>query len=241
LLFDLSGLVRLELASTFRWFFTLCLFEPVRLAVALAIPRNTDAYGYYYFITQPIVWTLYMLIILEVFRSAFAELPAIYTLSRKALTGCVAAAVVIAVLTLGIDFSRPNAPNQFLELFFLVERTVALSLVVFVLALMLLLLWFPIPLNRNALAHTVIFSFFFATKAAMLFSRNLFGPTFTRAGNVGLFSAIVVCLVLWHVFLVRNSEARIVRSGVTRDPEQEARLMEQLNAINETLAGSVRK
>lgn len=234
-------LVRLELSAAFRWFFTLCLFEPVRVGVAAAIPKDTDAYGYYYFTTQPVAWTLYILIILEVFRSAFAGHPAIYTLSRRALTWCLAAAVLIAAATVGIDFQRPDAPYRFLEMFILVERTIALSLVVFVVALMLLLSWFPVPLNRNALTHTVIFSFFFAAKAAMLFSRNLFGPSFTRLATTGLLSAIVVCIVLWNVFLVRRSQAQIVRSGVTRDPEQEAHLMEQLNAINDTLAGSARK
>jgi len=234
-------LVRLSLASTFRWFFVLCIFEPVRMGIAAAFPRDTDAYGYYYFITQPLVWILYVLITLEVFQGAFAEFPGIYSLSRKALTGSVVVAAVIAVATVGIDFSKPDGPYQFLEVFLLLERTVVLSLVVFVLALTLLLSWFPVQLNRNALTHVIIFSLFFAAKAAMLFSRNLFGVSFTRAGNIGLLCAVVICLCLWLVFLVENKESRLVRSGVPHDPAKEARLMQQLNALNETLAGSLRK
>lgn len=234
-------LAQLGLASSFRWFFCLCLFEPVRLAVATPIPRGTNAYGYYYFATQPIVWTLFIVIILDLFRSVFSEHPAIYTLSRKALTACIVTSVTIAVATLGFELRDPGVQTGFFETFLVAERTVALSLVVFVLLLMLILSWFPVPINRNALAHAVIFSFYFAAKAALFFSRNLFGVSFTRAANVGLLSVVVICLVAWLVFLVRQQDAKIVRSGVRRDPEAEERLMQQLNAINETLAGSVRK
>lgn len=236
-----AHLFRTGLADTFRPFTILCLFEPIRVAASAWIPRNTDSYAHFYFVTQPVIWTIYIWMTLEVFRGALGSYRALYTLSRQALTGCMVVALLVATATLGLDFRRPGSPYPILELFLLVERTVAVSLLVFVFALMALLTWFPVPLNRNSLAHAVVFTFFFSAKTAMLFSRNLFGPAFTRTGNMLLLAAILISLLLWRILLVRAGSASMVHSGVSRDPETEARLMAQLEDLNQTLAGSLRK
>jgi hypothetical protein len=234
-------LTALHLNSSFRYFTAFCFFEPARIIVSVSLPRESNAYGYFFFGTQPLVWMFYVLITLEVFRHAFADHQGIYTASRKIMSWCVVGAVAIAAASAGIDLGRGSARYPILEFFLAADRTVTLSLLAFILALMAVLSWFPVPLNRNVLLHTVVFTFFFAAKAALLFSRNLFGPDFTRPGSLALFGVSIACLATWSVLLMTREQARIVRSGIERSPADEARLMAQLDAINETLAGTFRK
>ena len=46
------------LASTYRYLTIRAAFECVRVALAFSIPKMTNAYGYFYFATQPMLWVL---------------------------------------------------------------------------------------------------------------------------------------------------------------------------------------
>ncbi len=236
-----ARLFQLRLHKTFRFFTAFCLLEPVRIGVSLLFPRDTDAYTRFYMATEPVLWLLFILITFEIFRYAFERHPGILTAGRKAMSWCLGAAVVVAAATAGIDLSAGGAEYPTLEAFFLIQRTVTVSLLLFIVLLMALLSWFPVPLNRNILLHCVVFAFFFAARIALLFSRNLFGADFTRTANTGALAVSIVCLALWSLFLVRSQDARMVRSGIPRSREAEERLMAQLEAINDTLSGTMRK
>lgn len=232
--------VQLGLSPIYRYFVVFMVVEAARLALFAALPRGSDLFAYCYFVSQPVLWVFHALITLEVFQIALRNYPGIATGSRYLIAACLGAAVVLAGATLAVEL--PVHPNSItLESFLAFERAINVSLLCFVGLLVFGLSWFPVPLTRNALVHAGVFSFFFAAKGALVFSRNLLGPDFNDTANRILLAATLISLALWAAFLTKSGEFRKIKSGYKRSPLDETRLLSQMEAINRTLVGSAKR
>lgn len=229
------------LARRYRYFTIFLAFEAICLALTTAISRDADLYGYIYFATQAVVWLLYALMTLEVFNVALQHHQGIASAVRWLIAICVGTSVAVASATLAFNVQRHQSPYEILENFFVLERVVHSSLLCFVFLLVAALGWFPVPLTRNAVIHAGVFAFFFASQTGILLVRNVLGPEFTIAGNWIIFLTTLISLILWGTLLSQEGEAREVRSGISRDPADEERLMAQIDSLNQTLVGSSRR
>lgn len=233
-------LIRSGLSGTYRYLTGLMLFECARVATAGFLRRGSDLYGYFYVFSQPVLWLLYALVTLEVFHVVLRAHPGIAAFSRRSVTVAVVLAALLSASTLAL-FRKPDSPYWLLESFFTIERVVLCSLLFFVVLLILALAWFPVPLTRNALVHAGVFTFFFGTSTAALLVRTLVGPQAAGMASIALIAATLISLVLWGVLLTPEGEQRKVKAGYRRSPDDEDRVLAQLDAINRTLLGSARK
>jgi hypothetical protein len=229
------------LSRTYRFFFAFLIFESLRVALAAMLPRGSDMYARFYFTTQPALWLFHALMTLEVFKTALQAHPGIATTSRKLIALCLSASVIFAAATVAVDVQRHESTDLILSYFFTLERVVNCSLLLFVVLLMVALAWFPFPLTRNALVHASIFSFFFFAKTVLMLLLVLLGPGFYLIASWTLLAATVSSLILWGTLLTPAGEQSVVRSGYQRDPQTEERLLSQLESLNRSLGGSVRK
>ena len=228
------------LSVIYRYLTAFSVFEMLRVATAAVLPYGTNLYTAFYVITQPIAWIFYSLITLEVYQAVFRSKRGIASFSRRVIPVAVGLSVLLAMGTLLLQ-PHPDSPYFNLEIYFAVERAVNFSLLCFVLLLIGFLTWFPVPLARNALVHSAVFSLYFGVKAVAVLARTLLGPAVTDRANVAVLCVSVVSLTLWTMLLRRSGEEARVRTGYRRNSVDEERLMHQLESINRTLLRSAKE
>lgn len=231
---------RTKLSRIYRALFVFAIFESARATLSLIVPRDTILYWYLYVATEPITWVLYALMTLEAYQTALSEFPAISSVSRRFVSVALAGAVVLSVGSLAFG-TTTDGRYPIMEAFFLVGRVVNASLLTFVVCLALILFWFPVPLNRNALVNAASFTFYFGITTGAIFLRNLAGPDVNDGASVAVMFAANCMVIAWMVLLNPQGQHQSVRAGIPRDKESAERLIGQLEALNSTLAGSVRK
>jgi hypothetical protein len=207
----------------------------------LPLGPQTDAFAWVYLVTQPVMWFFYILIVLELYTLVLRNHQGIATLGRWLLIAALFIAMLVSLLTLVPDLESPLGPYPILSYYSLIERGVNSSLVVFLLVIVAFLAWYPIPLSRNVILHSFVFSVYFLSSTATLFVRNVTGFEMTRMASAILLAITDVCLLVWIVFLNRRGESRVVVLGHQWQPGDEERLVEQLDSINKTLLRSTRK
>jgi hypothetical protein len=233
-------LYKTGLWSVYKYLAGFAVFDLMRVVIAAAVPRGTDAYALLYLFTQPGVWLFHALMMLEVYQVVFRSQRGISVFSRRAIS---AAVLLAALLAIGTLFLSPSAdsPYGLLESYLVIERAINFSLFCFVLLLIGFLAWYPVPLARNALVHSAVFSLFFGVKALALLARTVVGPEVTPAASAAVLGVSLISLGLWCFLLTSAGEQIHVRSSYRRDAVDEERLLNQLEMINRTLLRSARE
>ena len=234
----LRRLIRSGLYKKYQYFSLLIAFESIRLPVMAALPNRSDVYAHAYFATSPIVWTLFVLVILELFQLVLRNHAGVASLGRKAMTCALAISAAIAGSTLMIDLQHTAAESAVLFNFMLLERLVMTSLLLLLLCILAFLAHFPVPLSRNIRVHVSIFAAYFAVRTVLLFLRLWFGLEIVTAFNVVAAIVAIGCLLAWTKLLTADGEAL---PAPRRASESDARLLAQLESINDTLLRSARK
>ena len=235
----LTKLFRAKLLSKYQYFGMFLGFELLRLTIVSFVQLKSSLYAHFYFATQPMLWTLFVLMMLELFQLVLRNHPGIASLGRKALTWSLMASALTSAMTLLIDLQQPNHESALLFNFMLLERLVMTSLLVLILCLTVFLSYFPVPLTRNARIHACVLTAYFAVKTSTLWIRTIYGLQPTPVLNIIGQLLAIGCLIAWTILLVPADEDVGSQGGPKADSE--ARLLAQLDALNETLLGSTRK
>jgi hypothetical protein len=234
-------IVRLWLAGLQRvypFFFTYLVAELLQILLLSAIPnsRHGHAYRYFWVASEGIIDCCYALIVVELYRVVLRDLPGIATISRRYVTITVAVATLGSLLLLRLE----ETPGNFVSTFFVIERAIVFSLVVFILLVSAFLAYYPVPLNRNVVIYSVGYAVYFLTKATALFVRTLGHHVAPQISTV-LMAVSSVCLLFWALTLNRRGEMRAVVVGHKWKLEDEARLLSKLKAINANLVSAGKK
>ena len=230
-----------KLTGIYRYFTMYVVFQIGRMILTMVIPYRSNAFGYFFFTCEPIVWILSALAILEVYGIVLRNHPGIATWGRWALTGSIGASIILSLCTLLLDYQNASEKYPILANFFLLSRLVTISLLLFVVFITFCLLWFPIALNRNTVVHCCVFAGYFLIKSAtsvvagLLLSEHSLVPL-----NIAVQLLVTLCCVAWIVGLSAKGETIPAKIGHYWDPAQEERLMAQLDAINRTLLHSAK-
>ena len=195
-------------------------------------PFATNAYAYTWFATTPVMWVLYVLVVLELFSLILQNFKGIASLGRWVMLGGLAVAVALSTLTLSVDLSNADEKFRILRVFLVVDRGVASSLVIFLLILAGFLTWYPVPLNRNVVLHCIVYAGYFLSVSLGMLLRNLNGSAVSLPVNIALSSVTLVCLLAWIGFLDRAGERVKVRVRPDWAPGDEEELVAHLSAIN---------
>ncbi|HYP05605.1 MAG TPA: hypothetical protein VER03_05155 [Bryobacteraceae bacterium] len=234
----LSKLFRSRLYEKYRYFSFLIFADAARLAFMASLKPRTDFYAYSYIATGPIIWILLVLVVLEFFHLILRNHIGIASIGKKAVTVALIVSAAISAGTLLLDLQRTSAEAAVLFNFMLLERLVTTSLLLLLLCLVIFASHFPVPVSRNIRTHASIFAVFFAGRTAILFLRMWFGLDVVAVLNFALQSLGAACLIAWIVLLDPAGE-QLPAPQVANASER--RLLEQLEAINESLLRSARK
>jgi len=234
-------MMAVRLVGHYPLFFAFLVVSTVRTAILLGHHPGYSPYVNRWIISEPLLWVMYILVVYEIQRRVLKDFPGVESLGRWILTGALVLAVSVSSLTLWPDLQSNVKDFPVLQLVNVVRRGIATILMTFLLLVSGFLVWFPVPLPRNLVVHSLVFTFWFLSITFSLFVRNVFGPDLIETVSTVLMGAHCLCLYLWLFLVTRKGEEvkMVFRHNVP--PEQEAELLNHLTALNRTLAGSTRK
>ena len=230
-----------SLHRTYRLFFAYVMLQLARSVVLLPLSSKGVTYYRIWVITQPLLWLLYVLVVFELYSLVWKQYRGIYSLGRWFLVAAVSMSVLLSALAVfpTVSSSPGNRP-EVLYYAGLIERGVVTSLALFLLLLLALVTWFPVPLSRNLLTHCCVYSaYFFANNVTALYWYT--GSRHAYWGSVFKLGVALACFSCWVFFLCRAGETRIASLQLGRSPLQEKRLLGQLETLNATLLRTARK
>jgi hypothetical protein len=240
-----ARLYYLSLHRQYRALFAFLAFYSVQsfalFAVREWIPRQRSLYAWTWLATEPILWFLYILLVLELHTLVLQNYKGLQTVGRWMLYAAIPISVLISAATVMPWWRNPAGRYPWLYYYFLIERGLMFSLVIFILLILFFLSRYPISLSRNIVIHTAICTLYLLSSALGYLVLNVKGHGLTWAINVALTSVTALCCVAWLVLLTPKGEGIKTLARRPFTAEEEQRLLDQLTAINSTLLRAARK
>lgn len=230
-------LVYSGLYKRYRALFAYLVFRFFYTGALLLIFSNPRSAGYmkYWSLTEPVIWLFYVLIVIELYSLVLEKHRGLYTLGRWFLYAGLSLSVLISGLSLLPQLSGGVAQrSRLLAYYYAIERGVDFSLLLFLLLILLWLTRYPVPLSRNVVVHSLAYTILFLSNTAGLLVRVILGKDLSRSVSTFFLGIGAACILIWLVFLTKKGEE--VRVNVPSfGPEQEKRILGQLEALNNTL------
>lgn len=238
----LVRLWRTGLIRTYRYFGMFAAVHAAQTAVLFFIPPHTDVYAWVYLGFSPVVGVFAILAALELYGLVLSQYPGIGSLGRWVVLGGMIVAFTLSSLSLYLDLAKIPDISPILLYLAAAERGLNSALLLFLFLVTVFLVWFPVPLSRNTVVHSIVMAVFFATPALLLLFRNTVDSsreTMTILNLVQLSSGLL-CLIVWLLFLTPAGENVTVVFGHRWRPGESERLVRQLDELNEALLSSAR-
>lgn len=237
ILFDLllaGNFFRLRLARNYRFFVAYLVFDCARSLAAWFSSPGSIFYRNLWRATEPVIWILYVLVVLELCSLVLKDYLGIHALGRWIVYGSLALSVLLSTITVLPTWVRSTEGAFAIQRFLMVERGIDFAVVLLLLLLLVFLVLFPIQLSRNVIVHSILYAAFFTTNSMGILIVNLTGYRLSIAVSTCLQGASVLCMIGWLVLISRDGEQKImaIRHPV---PVDEDRLIAQLTEINATL------
>ncbi|MGB7723243.1 MAG: hypothetical protein WBL65_25315 [Bryobacteraceae bacterium] len=228
-------LFRSGLYRRYRFFFVyLVSLVPYGICL-LGLDVHSGLYQKFWAVTAPLFWLLYILVVFELCGLILEKHKGLYTLGRWAMYLGVVVAVTLSVLSL-VPHITPATPQESAIMGYILatERGVDFSLAIFILLILLFLSRYPVPLSRNVVVHSVVFSLFFLSNTLVMLLYSVFGLHVNSEINLFLMGISSACLVAWLVLLNAKGERVRVRTLHFGRGDEE-RILHQLDSLNDTL------
>jgi|HubBroStandDraft_6_1064221.scaffolds.fasta_scaffold43188_4 hypothetical protein len=229
------NLVRTGLVRVYRFLFVYLAADIAQTVSLMLLKNHRKYYAWTYVHTQPIKVILAIFVILELYRVALAQRPALARFGRNTVGYILAAAAVGALSLLMLDSSVPPGQPKVLHDLYSFERTMDEWLLFFLIVIRVFMTWFPVRMTRNGAIYIAAFAVYFLARSAGLLLVNVM-PIFRDRFDVPMLSVSFVCLMAWLFALRREGEQITVVTGPRRDPERMRHLTQQLDAMNARLA-----
>jgi hypothetical protein len=207
----------------------------LQTVVSAFVPYHTDAYFWFYAFSEPVLWLLYVAVVLELYALVLRDYPGLRFLWRWSIQTIMPAAALIALLTSFAKAAPATRSTWGVAPFLIVDRTVSLGLLVFLVLIQVILVWYPIRLSRNTILYCVGYTVFFAANTGALALITQLGFEISAAVNAGWQAVSCACLAVWLLGLNRAGETREIVTASWRPGERE-RLQEQLMEMNNILS-----
>ncbi|HYL36927.1 MAG TPA: hypothetical protein VEV17_13515 [Bryobacteraceae bacterium] len=227
-----SGLYRV-----YSYFFAYLLLALLQAGVLASVPFGSRQYVYAWMGTEGLITCTYVLVVLETYSLILRDLSGIATAARRYIRIMVLAAVLISLLMIVLDRNPATIYGFFLTCY----RIVLSALLIIVLASLVFLVYYPIPLTRNVVFYSIGYSVYLLARAPALLIANYSHFEWFRQLDAVFTGVPTACLLFWFFTLNRNGEAKTVVVGHHWKPEDEKRILSHLQAINDSLFRSARK
>jgi len=230
----------LHLYRRYRVFFLYLVFATLRLGVVACLKQSGEAYQKLWILTEPLEWLLYVLVVLEIYALVLQDYRGLSTVGRWALI----TAVLVALLASGISLMAPSRLTRqglVMTYYYVAERAVYFSLVVFLISILVFLMQYPITLSRNIIVHSMVFSVYFLVNSVIYLLLSMTGSRSIDTVGYALSAITLAAVGTWLVMLNPAGELRKLRLRSQWTPGREEQLVSQLNNLNAVLLRATRK
>jgi hypothetical protein len=228
----------------YRFFFAALVFVTLRSILLIPFDPKSRTFYTIWVVTVPILWVSYVLVVLELYSLVLKHYRGIYSVGRMFFFAAVATSAIVSALTVLLTMPGTLGARSLLYYYALLERGIVTSLAIFLLLLLTLVTWFPVPLSRNLLIHCSVYTaYFFAVNVIDLYWHvsGTAGAATTSWATIYRLSVALVCYSCWAFLLSPSGENRIAALHLGRSPLEEKRLLGQLEGLNATLLRTARK
>ena len=239
----LFRLWRANLLRKYRFFGVYLAGEILQSSVLFPISRESEAYFIVFLVFAAAQCLLAILVVLELYGLVLRGFAGIGSLGRWVVSGGMTFAFLVATVSLYPDLANPETASPALLYLASFQRGVYSALLFFLFLITVFLVWFPVPLSRNTVVHTIIFAVYFSSFSVLLLIRNVADAAM---GTIYLLSTIymvvyALCLVAWNLLLTEEGERRTIVFGHRWSPSDSNRLVGQLDTLNTALLRTARK
>lgn len=233
--------VRLKLAGLVRSYPTLFSYLGFTVVFSLLIysllqfaPRGRGAslYGWLWVVGQPLSWTLYFCLVIEVYNRMLKDFKGMQRLGQLVMYAASAGVGMLFLLMIFLDASA----ETWKQFWTLQERSIYIALTTLCLLLLSLAVFFHLPVPRNTRVVFATFGMIFALQAGLLAIERLLGDEFrqTRYMIISIVSAL--CLLAGMVLFSRDGEQVVhVLPRPKLDEGTENMLKNSLQSFNDVL------
>ena len=232
---------QLKLTGSYHFFLAYLLFDSIRSIAGWFFSPGSTFYKNLWTFTEPVIWVLYVLVVLELSSLTFKEYRGIQALGRWTVYGSLIVSVFLSTITVLPTWIHSGEPAISLQRFLMVERGIDSALVLLLLLLLAFLVVFPIQLSKNVMTHAVLYSVFFLSNSLGILIVNLAGRQLSNVMSTCLMGATDLCLIAWLTLIRREGEQKMIVIRNQMPAVDESRLIEHLESINATLLRASKK
>ena len=253
-------LFRIKLNKTYRLFYIFLIADLSGSALWILARTfgllSVDFYLLSWLVIRPLVWLFMLLVVYSLLEKILIQLPGLLRLSKRVLYVTFFLALVIGLVSARYEYSAPGfiavRGTQFVNQCWITElvlnRVIYSTALLSLIAILSFLLWFPVSIPRNLVAFAVGFTAYFASMTALLLTRSLW-PSETiqiqaevlKIINFLIGSVSSICFAFWIFVLSPTGEVVPSTIAVQREPQEQERLIAQLELINDTLLKAARR
>ena len=227
---------RRNLTNTYRAF-SLYLIAECLTGLASAILNlvaSQRVAGLSYQILQPVIWFFYIGFVLEIYRRCLHRFKGIARVGQQVLVFGLIGSMVLSIATVQPDLDSSRHVGAVSILYITAaHRVITGGITLFLLLLVVVLNWFPVPLAANTIFHTAVSFIFFLSMTVAHLYRNLTGREVTDNMNTAVMIMGSCCLLAWGLRLVPDGESD--GNGGQAHPADSSWLLAQMEAINRAL------
>ena len=190
--------------------------------------------------TEPLEWLFYVTVVLEIYSLVLQDYRGLFTVGRWLLI----TAVTVALFASGLSLMAPSqytTQGHLMHYYYVAERAVYFSLVVFLVSILGLLMQYPITLSRNIIIHSMVFSVYFLGNTVLYLLMSMHTGGTLKWLSLAFEVVTFVALGAWLVMLKPSGEGRKQSLRPQWMPGREEELVSQLNHLNAALLRVARK
>lgn len=206
----LSGLAGLKLWRTglSRRYPALLAFLALNLTLSFGfLVSSAPVYVTCWKVLQPFTWLFSVWVVLELYSVILEKHKGLATLGRWMQYAGFAVSTLVSLLALLPRIRESNSrADPILVFYYAIERGVDCGMLVFLLLLLVWLTRYPVPLSRNVVIHSLVYTALFLSNSVGLFGQAFFGLTLSRPVTLALTAVFGLCILTWLILLNANGE-----------------------------------
>jgi len=228
-----------KLAKTYLFLALFLTAEAIGNIVLLPVNPTSLSYVYIFVVSAPVLWILSYLVILELYRLVLEDYPGIASAGRKAVSWALGLAVTISVVYAIPDLRAISGPSTIVKVYAILERSIVLGILVFLVLIQLFLLRYHLRLSPNRIVYATGYAIYFAVTMAQDVIITALGIKAVYGLSLWMYVAGSVSLLVGAALLRQKGEVK-PQLDTTDTSAERARLQQELADINRMLSRAAR-
>ena len=231
----LGRLVWLRLAREYPAISAFLALQLARTLWLMQYSTASNEYSYGWLFTEPLLILSRALVMFELYEKILAGYRGLSFLSRGTMAAVLTASLTLAFAAHYPAFTSHRDFSKWMNLVFLFETTAYSGMLVFIVALVAFMLWFPAQVKKNVLVHCCAFSAYFVVSSASVYLRQIDVAEWGRLSSSWRMLAADIIMALWILLITKRGEQEATGIALRFAPDSRERLLKQLDDLNRAL------